>query len=74
MILTIRTILHNLNSIKLVALERGNRGLLQIIISELDDLKLQRYIRFKIELLKSKKGDMRKFDGRDSVNWILQME
>ena len=27
-----------------------------------------------IELLKSRKGDMRKFDGKDPVNWILQME
>ena len=32
--------------IRLVALERGRRGLLQVAISELDDPKLQRYIRF----------------------------
>jgi len=47
--------LENLNSIRLVALERGHRGLLQVIISELDDPKLQRYIRFNIELLESEK-------------------
>ena len=27
-----------------------------------------------IELLKSRKDDMRKFDGKDLVTWILQME
>ena len=57
-----------------MALERGNRGLLQVEISELKDLKVQSYSRFKIELLKSRKSKMRKFDGRDPVNWILQME
>ena len=57
-----------------MALERGHRGLLQIAISKLEDSKLQSYSRFKIEILKSRKGDMRKFDGKDLVNWILQME
>ena len=37
-------------------------------------MKLQSYSRFKIEFLKSRKGDMRKFDGKDPLNWILQME
>ena len=55
-------------------LERGHRELLQITISELEDLKLQSYSRFKIEILKSRKSEMRKFDGKDPVNWILQME
>ena len=57
-----------------MALERGHRGLLQIAISELKDPKVQSYSRFKIELLKSRKSKMRKFDGKDPVNWILQME
>jgi len=57
-----------------VSLERGSRGLLQIMIIEPEDPKLQSYSHFKIELLKSRKGDMRKFDGKDLVNWILQME
>jgi len=56
--------------IRLVALERGHRGLLQVVISELEESKLQIYSHFKIELLKSRKDDMRKFDGKDSVNWI----
>jgi len=55
-------------------LERGRKGLLLVAISDLGDLKLQSYRHFKIELLKSRKGDMRKFDGKDPVNWILQME
>jgi len=58
----------------LVALERGRKGLLQIAISELEDLNLHTYNCFKIELLKSRKYEMRKFDGKDLVNWILQME
>ena len=66
--------LDNLNLIRLVALERGHRRLLQITISELEEPKLQSYSHFKIELLKSRKGDMRNFDGKDPVNWILQME
>ena len=57
--------------IKLVALEIGHRGLLHFAISELEELKLQSYSHFKIELLKSRKGNMRKFDGKDPVNWIL---
>jgi len=57
-----------------VALERGRRGLLQVAISELKDSKVQIYSRFNIELLKSRKSKMRKFDGKDPVNWILQME
>jgi len=57
--------------IRLVALERRHRGLLQVAILELEDPKLQSYSHFKIELLKSRKGDMRKFDGKDPVNWIL---
>ena len=66
--------LENLNPIRLVALERGHRGILQDTILELKDLKVQSYICFKIEVLKSRKSEMRKFDGKDSVNWILQME
>ena len=57
-----------------MALERGHRRLLQVTISELKDPKVQSYSRFKIELLKSRKSKMRKFDGKDPVNWILQME
>jgi len=41
---------------RLVALERGRRGLLQVMISKLEDTKLQRYIKFSIELLQVKKG------------------
>jgi len=54
-----------------VALERGHREILQITISKLKDPKVQSYNRFKIELLKSRKSKMRKFDGKDPVNWIL---
>lgn len=57
-----------------MALERGRRGLLQVTISKLKDLKVQSYSCFKIELLKSRKSKMRKFDGNDPVNWILEME
>ena len=39
-----------------MALERGHRRLLQVAISELDDPKLQRYIRFNIRLIQSEKG------------------
>ena len=38
-----------------MALERGHRRLLYIAISELDDLKLQRYIRFNIRLIQNEK-------------------
>ena len=55
-------------------LERGHKGLLQVSISEIKDPKVQSYSRLKIELLKSRKNKMRKFDGKDPVNWILQME
>jgi len=41
--------------VRLVALERGHRRLLQVAISELDDLQLQRYIRFNIRLIQSGK-------------------
>jgi hypothetical protein len=34
-----------------VALKRGHKGLLQVAFSELDDPKLQRYIKDNIELL-----------------------
>jgi len=47
--------LENKNWVRLVALERGHRGLLQITNSELDDWKVQRYIRGNIELLQSEK-------------------
>ena len=40
----------------------------------MEDPKLQSYSRFNIELLKSRKNKMRKFDGKDLINWILQME
>jgi len=55
-------------------LERKQRGLSQIEILELKYLKVHSYSRFKIEVLKSIKSKMRKFDGKDLVNWILQME
>ena len=55
-------------------MERENRGLLQVIILELKYMKVQSYSHFKIELLKSRETEMRKFDGKDLVNWILQME
>ena len=55
-------------------LERGHRGLPYVAISELKYRKLQSYSRFKIEVLKSRKHKMRKFDGKDPVNWILHME
>lgn len=38
-----------------MALERGHKGLMQVTILELDDTKLQRYIRGNIELLQSEK-------------------
>ena len=57
-----------------MVLERGDTVLLQAAIPELEESKLQSYSHFNIELLKSRKGDMRKFDGRDPVSWILQME
>ena len=38
-----------------MSLERENRALLQVSISELDDPKLQRYIKGNIELLQSEK-------------------
>ena len=41
--------------IRLVALERGCRGLLQVTILELNDPKLQGYIIFNIKLLQSEK-------------------
>jgi len=60
--------------IRLVALERGHRGLLQVEILELKYLELQSYSCFKIKVIKSRKIKMRRFDGKDPVNWILQME
>jgi len=57
-----------------VPLERGHRRLLQVEILELKYPKLQSYNRLKIEVLNSRKSKMRKFDGKDLVNWILQME
>ena len=56
------------------ALEKGHRGILQVAILELKYLQLQSYSRFKIEVLKSGKSKMRKFDGKDPVNSIPQME
>ena len=38
-----------------MALERGHKGLLQVTNLELDDWKVQRYIRGNIELLQSEK-------------------
>jgi len=61
-------------AIRLVKLERGLGGLLQAEILELKYLKLQSYSHLKIELLKSRKIKTRKFDGKDPINWILQME
>jgi len=50
-----KSALKNLNSIRLVALERGCRRLLHVTISELDDPQLNKYIRFNIELIQSEK-------------------
>ena len=60
--------------IRLSRLERGLKGLLQEEILELGDMKLQSYKCFKIKLLKSRKREMRKFDDKDPINWILHME
>jgi len=60
--------------IKLARLERGLKGLFQELVLELLDLKVYSYSHFKITLLKSRKGDVRKFDGKDLVNWILHVE
>jgi len=57
-----------------MALEKGHRGILQVTILELKGPKVHSYSRFMIELLKSRKGEMRKFDDKDMVNWILQIE
>ena len=38
-----------------MALERGHRRLLQVAVSELEDLELRRYIRFNIRLLQREK-------------------
>ena len=43
--------LENPIGVRLVALDRGHRGIPQVTISELDDPKLQRYIKDNIELL-----------------------
>ena len=53
--------------IRLVALERGHRGLLQVTISELDDPKVQRYIRSNIKLLQSEKRCV------DSFKFLLKI-
>ena len=47
--------LENQIGIRLVALEIGHRGLLQVTNSKLDNPKVQRYIRGNIELLQSEK-------------------
>ena len=47
--------LENPMLITLVALERGHKGLLQVVISKLDDPKVQRYVRDNIELLQTEK-------------------
>ena len=57
--------------IRLVELERGLRGPLQTEILELKYMKVHSCSRSKIELLKSRKSEMRKFDGKELVNWIL---
>jgi len=53
--------------------KRTRRAITDQIV-ELKDLKVQSYSPFKIELLKSRKSEVRKFDGKDLVNWIIQME
>ena len=50
-----------------MALERGHEGLLQIINSELDDRKVQRYIRGNIKLLQSEKRCV------DSFKFLLKI-
>ena len=50
-----------------MALEREHRGLPQVAISELDVLKVQRYIRGNIELLQSEKK------GVDSFKFLLKI-
>ena len=60
--------------VRLVALERGHRGILQVTNSELDDQKVQRYIRGIIELLQSEKGcvDFLKFLLKIGLKIILK--
>ena len=50
-----------------MALERGHRGLLQVTNSELDNQKVQRYIRGNIELLQSEKRCV------DSFKFLLKI-
>ena len=50
-----------------MALERGHRGLLQVTILELDDPKVQRYIRGNIELLQREKRCV------DSFKFLLKI-
>ena len=50
-----------------MALERGHRGLLLIAILELDDPKVQRYIKGNIELLQSEKRCV------DSFKFLLKI-
>jgi len=60
--------LNNKILIRFAGLEIELRELKQEDISKLGDLKLQSYSGFKIELLKSRKSEMRKFDGKDLGN------
>ena len=53
--------------VRLVALERGHRGLLQITNSKLDDRKVQRHIKGNIELLQSEKRCV------DFLNFLLKI-
>jgi len=57
-----------------VALEIGHRGLLQVTNLELDDRKVQRYIRGNIELLQSEKRcvDFLKFFLKIGLKIILK--
>ena len=57
-----------------MAMERGHKGLLQVTILELDDPKVQRYIRGNIELLQSEKRcvDSFKFLLKIGLKFILK--
>ena len=57
-----------------MVLERGHRGLLQVTISERDDLNVHRYIKGNIELLQSEKRcvDSFKFLLKIGLKFILR--
>jgi len=64
--------LENPISIRLVALEGGQRGLPQVTILDLGDPNLHRYNRFKIEILKARKRitQIKKIETPSNQNWM----